>query len=356
LRATLLLVSGRADEALDAATRCLELSPLATNCAYLRGDIFARRGQCDLLEAESRRAVAADPRSPMAYHFLAQALAARGAPIESIRLTLRRQADLNDDESTRRAEGYLAERRLALYAGDLSTAIAREIDFEQVWEADDPSESRRNELVLFTLYDEVGESVKNVALAEKYLKHLPALTAQPTGNRAAVLDALRRAGRMTQAEYVAKRSAWIDETRAMLPPISQGTAWTFFYAYPARTEGDAREALEALPRFEPLAGDVEWGSPACDEERIGNVYLRAGRLDEATDHLRVAAGSCRILACMVPHLRAEEELAEALAQKGDTTGACSALQGVLETWGHAKPRSVTVERAREQARRLGCGR
>jgi serine/threonine-protein kinase len=222
--------------------------------------------------------------------------------------------------------------------------------------ADDPSESKRNEQVLFTLYDEVGDSAKNVALAEKYLKHLPALTVQPTANRAAVLDALRRAGRMPEAEYAAKRSAWMAETLAMLPPVSQSLAWTFFYAYPAKTESDAREALEALPRFEPLPNDVEDGSVACQEERIGNVFLRAGRIEEAVQHLHVAAGSCRALMCMVPHLRAEEELGEALATLGDTAGACAAWQGVLGAWGHAKPRSVTVERAREQARRLACSK
>jgi serine/threonine-protein kinase len=57
---------------------------------------------------------------------------------------------------------------------------------------------------------------------------------------------------------------------------------------------------------------------------------------------------------MVPHVQAEEELGEALAATGDTAGACAEYESVIDLWGRAKPRSVTAERAREQARRLGC--
>jgi len=39
---------------------------------------------------------------------------------------------------------------------------------------------------------------------------------------------------------------------------------------------------------------------------------------------------------------------------GDAAGACDAYARVLGYWGHAKPRSVTAEKARARMKGLGC--
>jgi serine/threonine-protein kinase len=332
------------------------MSPLAVSCARRRAVVFSDRGQCVQLEEEARRMVAADPVGMNAYEHLASALAARGAPIDSIRQVLRKQVELIEDPVERRGQEQLGERWLALYTGDLDAAETHELAAERAWEATDPSESVRNTLMLFALYDETTQPAKALALSEDYMRHLPALTPDFSSARPAVIDRLRRAGRLTEAEYLAKRDAWVAEQRALEPPLTRGDVWTRFHAYPARSEAEAREALAALPGFEPQTHPTVVGLSTCTGEPIGRVYLLAGRIDEAIPHLRAAAGSCRVLACFLSHVQAEEELGEALAARGDTAGACASWQGVLDVWGHAKPRSRTADRARALSANLGCGR
>ena len=47
-------------------------------------------------------------------------------------------------------------------------------------------------------------------------------------------------------------------------------------------------------------------------------------------------------------------LGETLEHRGDKAGACAEYARVLQRWGHAKPKSVTANAAREHARSLGC--
>jgi len=54
------------------------------------------------------------------------------------------------------------------------------------------------------------------------------------------------------------------------------------------------------------------------------------------------------------HVAAQLDLAQALEQTGDVPGACRAYAEVLDRWGHAVPRSVSAEAARDGSRRLRC--
>jgi hypothetical protein len=47
-------------------------------------------------------------------------------------------------------------------------------------------------------------------------------------------------------------------------------------------------------------------------------------------------------------------LGQLLEQKTDRDGACAQYAAVLARWGHAKPRSVTAEKARSRSKALGC--
>jgi hypothetical protein len=49
-------------------------------------------------------------------------------------------------------------------------------------------------------------------------------------------------------------------------------------------------------------------------------------------------------------------LGQALEAKGDGRGACDAYGVILDRWKNAKPRSVTLEKAKERAKVLSCGR
>jgi hypothetical protein len=50
----------------------------------------------------------------------------------------------------------------------------------------------------------------------------------------------------------------------------------------------------------------------------------------------------------------ERMLGDALDATGDKTGACAAYGVVIDRWKTARPRSITLERARAGSARLGC--
>jgi hypothetical protein len=54
-------------------------------------------------------------------------------------------------------------------------------------------------------------------------------------------------------------------------------------------------------------------------------------------------------------MRARLWYAQALEQTGDVRGACGVYAGIEADWGHAKPRSITVDSARERMKALRCG-
>ena len=84
------------------------------------------------------------------------------------------------------------------------------------------------------------------------------------------------------------------------------------------------------------------------------MYLLLGRVKEALPYLQRAAQGCEAVADLIVYIRAAIPLGEALEKVGDKEGACRAYQSVLARWGHAKPRSVTAEKARAHAKAAHC--
>jgi serine/threonine-protein kinase len=343
------------DGAIQSATRCLEVSPEAASCTRRRADAFIWRGQCEEVAAEARRAIAVDPKGAAGYLYLAEALFALHAPRASVVDALHRRLDLIEEPKERQLAELWGDAYLAIGDGDFTTAQARAAQAQSAV-ADSPSESDQLTHALITAYEETGQPAKAVEAAEDFLKRLPAWTADaPGAARPQVLAVLRRAGRMSEAEFQAKRERWIEEERGKYPPQHASAAWFDFYARPARTAAEAREALDALPRFLPLRlEDDGLDGETFRNERLGNLYLLAGRPQEAIPYLRGALAACEILDAEYWTMLASEELGEALAATGDTKGACEPLQRVLVRWGRARPRSVTADRARELSRKLGC--
>jgi hypothetical protein len=345
-RATLQGMSGDADGVLATTARCVSLSPTAAACARRRAEVFALRGQCEDMELEARRAVAGEPNGDNAYHYLAEALVARRQPVEAIRDALKMELSFVD-ERERPAAAEALERRLAIYTGDIGAAIAHASEAERLSRERDPT---HRELARMFYYEEIGERPKAVELADEYLRHAGS-TVGGENERMFALAELRLAGRVTEADFGRKRDEWIQQERAVSSPMT----WIYFYAWPAATPEQAREAIAARAGFPPLARDI--GNPGDwtdREEAVGRVYLLAGDLDEAITHLRGVARSCGVLQDLLLYVRAHEELGEALAAKGDAAGACAEFGVVLGYWGKAKPRSVTADRARDGMRRLAC--
>jgi serine/threonine-protein kinase len=87
---------------------------------------------------------------------------------------------------------------------------------------------------------------------------------------------------------------------------------------------------------------------------VGHAYWLAERLDDAIPALRRGTATCTILFDPFGNTRGWLDLGSALEANGDRAGACDAYKVVLDRWGHARPRSVTAERARARTTALGC--
>jgi len=196
--------------------------------------------------------------------------------------------------------------------------------------------------------DESGETLRLGELLDDYARRAPGLIRDESADdlrSAIVLDARRRAGRISEEDFIAARAAAVAASKSS--PV-----WLGYYALPARSAADAREALAALPSFAPL-GNIEGDITA--QWLVGRVDRLAGDLDRAVANLRGAVRTCFSLDLSHYHrLRAAAELGEALEAKGDVGGACEAYGIVLARWGGARPRSVTADLARRRSRALQC--
>jgi hypothetical protein len=101
------------------------------------------------------------------------------------------------------------------------------------------------------------------------------------------------------------------------------------------------------------------GSALAGDLIVGRAFAKGGRVDAAIPLLEEASRACGLAhseeAFTFSRAEAQVELADALAARGDTAGACTWLGKVVAQWGRATPRSVTAERAKARRRALGCG-
>ncbi len=149
------------------------------------------------------------------------------------------------------------------------------------------------------VYEAAGSNDWPADVAEANWKRRPTLTLDdPTDHGSWVLRILHVTGRISAAEFRAGRELRAKEDAARRPPRLANLAWLHFFAATLVTPTDAREALEALPRYSPLPsfdGDVYY------ERVMGQVPLLAGRVDEAIPHLRRAVNACVSLNYIQPH-------------------------------------------------------
>jgi serine/threonine-protein kinase len=111
-----------------------------------------------------------------------------------------------------------------------------------------------------------------------------------------MLRVLRRAGRVSAADFESSRQAWLRDWDRPSPFARY--AWFQAYAGGAETADEAREALTALPKYEPLPVTeytMMWGAEA------GRVRLLAGDAPGALPLLASATRECRALTAPVEH-------------------------------------------------------
>jgi serine/threonine-protein kinase len=343
---------GDRDGALAIVEKCLTVSPRATACVRRRAEISATRGDCAKLEEDARAMITAAPDGSLGYAFLASALVSLAAPAESVADAIKRQSELaSGSEGAQNA--LFAPLVPPLLAGDLTGLVAGfpAIDRLRAAQTSTALYGALTNIEYLTLREE-GAADRGLALIEESVRRLPALTPDDPVFEFVALTIRRRAGRVGDDVVRSKREALVVGLKPLLPPELANHVWFLAWAGVAFNPDEAREALDALPRFSPL--------PVLDEvdlraqENLGRVLLLAGKARDAVTHLRRAASECFAPADLVVHLNASEELGEALEATGERDGACKSYADVLSRWGHARPRSITADAARTHAKKLGC--
>jgi eukaryotic-like serine/threonine-protein kinase len=250
---------------------------------------------------------------------------------------------------------------LALLTADWPVAegAARELDAQAQSELSEQDHYEAFTVSLDAML-EAGDRRSALALADAYERRSQAWTAdRPLGIRMRIAFLRRHAGRIDQGALESVRQELLRQATSL--GAKPGETWRAAYGRDCETTDDARAALAALPDggLEIAAGQGLLGA------WLGRAFLLAGRPLEALPWLRQGASAC---AAMIPpvnpnlaegvttvdYVRAQASLGEALERTGDHSGACSAYGEVVTRWSHPVPRSVTVQRARERWKALGC--
>jgi serine/threonine-protein kinase len=205
---------------------------------------------------------------------------------------------------------------------------------------------------------ESGRDADGARKAQEFFRREGAWTAEPRHDDFAMLRdpaprllaAERRAGLISQAELERDRAKWLQSWGSGVPDISRTFLWLHGYAAASETADDARAALDEEPHY----GIPQFTPNTLGDAYVGHVYLLAGRPADALPYLRRATAACVAVESPLEHTQAHLALAQALVATGARDQACAPLRVVLGRWGHARPRSITADKARALARSLGC--
>jgi serine/threonine-protein kinase len=330
--------------------RCLEMNPAASSCLLARGLGNMSAGKCDDFEADARRLIVAQPSGPRSYELYAAALAARNAPVEAVRDTLARRVPLERDDRLRRLAQVQNDLWIATLAGDLDAAEKACIAWDQVHSGSLAAEDRFGPyLQRFELLEEEGDLRRALDVADEAERRGAGWTGTVWALPVAVATVRNRAGRIDDAEF-----------RRVLDRSLRGDPRPYAWAFNLERSQTREQATAALALW-PDANVPEMLTPIEDAAFLGHALFLAGRTQDALPHLQAITTSCSampttetIRAYTVLWMRAHVELGQALEQTGDTAGACAAYAPVLDRWKNAKPRSVSLEKAKERSKALGC--
>jgi serine/threonine-protein kinase len=349
---------GKAQEAIASYDECLAKAPAALICIHEKARVFRREGDCVKMEEEARRATAKEPASALGYYYLAEALQARGRPVDSVREALSQYwARLPNDE--RREDELSQKASLAILAGDFVAAekLVREKEELVAGKTERPLHYSVASL-LADIYLETGRSEAALKVAEDFVKREDAWTGAPSP---LTMEGVRyRAGAINLAAFEGERAEWLEAQSTLIKTRGEGRSaqlrergfsWIDGYADLAETREEAQAALALLYAYQPMPAETRRNIPR--ELAFGKVHALAGRYEDAVSSLRRAAANCGALEYPIQHTRAHYWLGTALEAEGKTQDACGAYGLVLERWG-SKP-SVTVAKALERSVSLKCG-
>jgi serine/threonine-protein kinase len=359
------LVLGKYADARGDYARCGSLTIDGADCFAWSGIAYGLEGQCADYEREERRAADRNPFWGLAVLW---AMASTGRNATTLEETEKQALaalppPLND------AAPYFGagiEVRLAILSGDFARAavLAKQESaivaaVPELRDTYTPHYDLTSQLLEIAL--ETGDDAGARRLVSDFLAHSDAWPFEALLGHGVDLSLyfarLALPNGQPPPDFEVQRTAWTQ--RALFAGADRGQVWDYAYASPALTPSEAETALAALPAWGPPSPapaniDNFFGRMGSPEADLGRVYLLAGQVEQAIEHLTRAVARCDLYTSTLDHLRAALNLGTALEQKGDTKGACDAYGKVLAQWGHAKPKSVTADAARGRAKALGC--
>ena len=347
-------VSG-AERALE---RCLSVSPRATSCHRKRMAAVDEQGLCAAYLESARTVRDGDPGHSGAHAFangLAATGAARAAVLEALEQAWGRTAD---DERNARSERDRAA--LELLEGALSSGTTRLIDVQEqvaVWR--DPWRWLHVTAVLLEAFTEQGRDDEAARIAKNLDERLPSLPLNQETEDWSLAQhpwlrltaAQIRGGLLAEGELDARRRTWLSGMEPRVTEVMRPYLWVHAYAEHADSPKRAKQAMDALERYGGIPAHRPYTATSYS---IGRTLLLAGQAEQAAPYLRNAAHACTPLDSPLRYVRANLLLGRTLAALGDQAGACAAYAAVLKRWGAAKPRSISAEQARAEARELSC--
>jgi serine/threonine-protein kinase len=345
-----------ADEERTHYERCVALSPTAATCLRQLAIFYSEHGMCAEYEDTARRIVAVEPKGFRSQIKLADALAVRGAPIESVRELLDKAVVLQEAVASSYAGRALNDLGLALLVGDFPAAIAAARERDRTFASlTTEGAHAHTAMTIITSLEEEGRAAEATAAAEEFERRSPAWVANDWRVRHYLLYARHHGGKIGDAEFARAFAALEKEATSLRSERTKPMVEIILRASYADAS-DVPQLLPYLNRPAPEGGVEAWR---------GKGLLLAGRSADAIAPLRAGAAACAILpddddfsawtgsqafSFMHSHLW----LGEALEATGDTAGACTAYRVVTDRWKNAKPRSITLETAKAHARALHC--
>jgi serine/threonine-protein kinase len=388
-RARASLALGESTLANEDLTRCLQASPIATDCVAVRYEMARDAGECARARDEANRWVGARPNDAESNLALAEALVATGAARDALGPVLARAYppasaanSAGDTPADSRDQDLDVSLALLDGRGDdaLKAATARA---EAIPNNADISVHAAATLRAARIALDSGKTTEATDLAEGFLRRAPGLVrrdaaADPT----IVFDAiLLRVGRIDRAAFDDRRDRWLvaqsqagsaaargrsgDATKGA--PLQASTAggaeassralrWMLAYAEPAVTPADARNTLAILPEYLPLPPVTR--RSARFDLAVGRVHLLAGKAREAIPYLDHAATSCDTLADPLRHFEAQLAYGKALEASGDAVDAKAAYEKLLSSaarpTGAAAATSAVFTEAANRLRRVAA--
>jgi serine/threonine-protein kinase len=359
-----LLAAGKAAEARAAFERCGAISVDGADCFLSMGLADSLAGRCADFEQDAT--FAAD-RDPFFNQFVLWPMATSGAHADDLEDKVKQSIAALPAAMGPELQRLGLDVRLAILDGDFaradavarqeSAALAADPALRSIYWVNYQLTTQLLDIALETGDDRAARRAASDFTARASAWENDAMENKGVDLSLAIARVAFPANEPAPPEFEKRRRAWVD--RRLAAGAYRGAVWNYAYASPALTAPEAARALDALSELGPStpAATITYsvsgrlGSPEAD---AGRVYLLAGRLDEAVEHLRRAASECDVFISTLDHVRADMNLGRALEQRGDRPGACEAYGKVLDRWGRARPRSVTADAARARRKALGC--